>query len=188
MSENTPQKLELLESARQAYEALCMRFRQADAELEPLIPDWDPQDRLTAQWVACSSELALLMLAADHELSEAEFQAFNQVFGLKLTRSEVSAISEGLEAEAETRLFEHLGLLLQRSSVLDLQRDQDLSEPVLDFLRSLGRIMALVDEVYHPDENLFYQRLLPYLRPQSALASASLSFRLSSGQQLEVAL
>ncbi|PKL76618.1 MAG: hypothetical protein CVV27_09370 [Candidatus Melainabacteria bacterium HGW-Melainabacteria-1] len=151
----------LLASAREAYLRLLDLYRPLDAQISAAEPNWDPQDHFCTHLAALCADTALVMLGADHELSEPELVAFNTLFALHETPQSLASMAEWISQRevAEAEFFNRLDRFMLSSSLVDARSGSQRTLEVLDFFKSLGQLVALIDERYHQSEDHFYRQL-----------------------------
>ncbi len=183
---------ENLKQARQNYLELHELYRPLDEQIAAARPDWDSADRFRAHLVALCEDTVLTMLGADHRFTSEELAAFNILFALDEPESDIKAMSSWLNQRhiVEAELFSRLDRFVLASMLVDTHLGSQRTEQALSFFQTLGQVIALIDDHYHPTEDAFFralsERIISNWRQADAFSQEStpaLMLTLSDGRQ-----
>lgn len=187
----------IIDTARQDFEALRALFHPIDSEIAQAVPEWSPADYLGAHWVSLCEDWALAMLGADHRFLASEIEAFNRIFDLHESPQDIAQMAAFIHQKdhLEDFLFQRLDRFVLATMELDRAYKRQITEKVLDYFLRLGEVMALIDSQYHHEENRLYQSLVQRIRKDwyqvgaySQDASPALSLKLKDGSEYLYAL
>ncbi|PKL74488.1 MAG: hypothetical protein CVV27_20255 [Candidatus Melainabacteria bacterium HGW-Melainabacteria-1] len=178
-----PDGEDLLKGARLAFQGLLARYQELDARIMAEVPAWHPDERFGAQLAKICVDIALLMIGADREYNQAEGQAFNNLFNLQESDSDISSLADWLQQQrpGASELINRLDRFQLAISVAERHTQLELLEPALEFFRTLGQVIAVIDEVYHPNENDFHERLNEWLQLSPPPPGLALRLKLRDG-------
>lgn len=173
-----------LTATRSQYQELQAHFRSLDRQILAEIPAWQTAEGFADQLAKICIDISLLMIGADRAYNEHECRAFNAIFNLSESPEDIRSVGEWLQQQrpGAAELFGRLDRFTLAAAVAERHFDRDLLEPALSFFRSLDRVMALIDEDYHPAEARFHAELSERLRQiPTPPAGLGLRLRLADG-------